>query len=165
MGVGVDFSIVKTTIQLLHFKQALDNLLKENNTHFASIASKAAPHRAILLPLLFYDEKRSDFVDPVTQELLMYGILRVVEDQFGNQMARIANPIYRKRLILTFRPPNGGDIPANGSFRHQYVLEGVLDFGRLLKDFQQMMQEHGVTLLRSKKTERPLEIGGVDAAP
>ena len=30
----------------------------------------------------------------------------------------------------------------------------------LLAGFQQMMTEHGIRLLRSKKTDRPLEIGG-----
>jgi len=33
-------------------------------------------------------------------------------------------------------------------------MEGLLD------SFKAMMEEHGVRLLRSKKTDRPLEIGG-----
>jgi hypothetical protein len=148
-----------TMIQIPHFKRAIDRLLKENNTHFSSITSKARPHQTTLLPILFYDERRSNFIDPITQELLMYGVLRIVEDEFGNQMARLANPIYRKRLILTFTPANG-DVPTNGSFRHRYVVDGVLDFERLLASFQEMMHEHGIILLRSKKTDRPLEIGG-----
>lgn len=142
-----------------HLRQAVDRLLQEDNAHFASIVSKAMPHRSVLLPILFYDEKRTKFRDPVTKELIMYGVLRVVEDGFGNQIARIANPIYRKVLILAFTPPSG-DVPLNGSFRHRYVVEGVLDFEGLLAAFQKMMTEHGITLLRSKKTDRPLEIGG-----
>ena len=147
------------TIGLPDFKRALDKLLKENNTHFASITSKAIPHRAVLSPILFYDQKRANFRDPVTQELLMYGILRVVEDDFGAQVARVANPIYRKMLILTFTPPNG-EIPINGSPRHRYVVEGALNMEGLLNGFQEMMTEHGVRLLRSKQADRPLEIGG-----
>lgn len=141
-----------------HFEQALSNLLAENNTHFSSIVSKATPHRSVLLPLLFYDEKRSKFRDPVTQELLMYGILRRVRE--GDLwLARLANPIYRKMLILTFTPANG-DLPLNGSFRHRYLVGGVLDMAGLLDSFKAMMEEHGIRLLRSKQTDRPLEIGG-----
>ncbi len=146
-------------VTLGHFERALDKLLKEHNTHFASISSKATPHRSVLLPILFYDERRSNFRDPVTQELLMYGILRVVEGEFGSEVARIANPIYRKMLILTFSPPNG-EVPINGSFRHRYLVEGMLNMEGLLKGFTEMMAEHGVRLLRSKRTDRPLEIGG-----
>lgn len=149
------------TIESRHFEMALQRLLKENNTHFASIISKATPHQKALLSILFYDQRRSDFVDPITQELLMYGILRVIEDEYGNLLARIANPIYRKRLIMVFKPSHGalaGEL--NGSFHHRYVLDGVLDFEGVLTGFQRMMTEHGIRLLRSKQTNQPLEIGG-----
>ena len=149
----------KHSIDSDHFRRALGKLLKENNTHFASITSKALPHRSVLLPILFYNQRRNSFRDPVTQELLMYGVLRVVKDEFDAELARIANPIYRKMLILTFTPPSG-DIPINGSVHHRYVIEGILDMDALLDAFQQMMTEHGIRLLRSKKTDRPLEIGG-----
>ena len=149
----------KEAIALAHFKRALGKLLKENNTHFASITSKALPHRPVLLPILFYNQRRNSFRDPVTQELLMYGVLRVVEDEFGAELARIANPIYRKMLILTFTPPNDV-IPLNGSAHHRHVIEGILNMDGLLDAFLQLMTEHGLRLLRSKKTDRPLEIGG-----
>ncbi len=139
-------------------KQALSDLLAENNTHFASITAKAEPHRSTLLPILFYNQQRSQFHDPTTQTLLMYGILRRVRQSSG-WIARLANPIYRKRLILTFTPPHNGE-SINGEIRHRYLVEGVLHFEGLLERFQQMMREHGITLLRSKRTDRPLEIGG-----
>lgn len=145
-----------------HMDPAMVNLLAENNTHFASITSKAMPHRARLLPILFYDEKRSNFREPVTQELLMYGILRKIRE--GDILtAAIANPIYRKMLILTFSPSNGDvptDSPVHGSFRHRYIIDGVLNMDGLMDSFKRMMEEHGVQLLRSKQTYRPLEIGG-----
>lgn len=145
-------------ITLTHFNQALVDLLSEQNTHFSSITSKAMPHQVTLLPILFYNEKRSNFRHPITQELLMYGILRQVrENNFW--IARIANPIYRKMLILTFTPPNG-ITPLNGSVRHRYLVNSVLNMDGLLNAFKQMMEEHGIRLLRSKKTNHPLEIGG-----
>ena len=147
-----------TAIQAKDVDQALRNLLAENNTHFASITSKALPHEAMLLPILFYAEKRSNFRDPVTQELIMYGILRR-EREGAFWVARVANPIYRKVLILTFTPATG-ELPANGNLRHRYLIGGVLDLDGLLAGFKAMMAEHGVTLLRSKKSNRPLEIGG-----
>ncbi|MEM7132274.1 MAG: ATP-binding protein [Chloroflexota bacterium] len=145
-----------------HMEQAMIDLLAENNTHFASITSKALPHRTRLLPILFYDEKRSNFREPVTQELLMYGILRKMRAQ-GVLTAAIANPIYRKMLILTFSPSNG-DVPTgspvHGSFRHRYIVDDVLNMDGLMDSFKRMMEEHGIQLLRSKQTYRPLEIGG-----
>ncbi len=147
-------------VTLPDFQQAIAQLLGENNPHFASITAKAMPHRAMLLPLLFYDERRTEYRDPATQTLIMYGVMRVISDQYGNKLARLANPIYRKRLILTFKPSANELHPPNGAFRHRYAINGTLDIDRLLTDFQQMMQEHGVTLLRSKRTYRPLELGG-----
>lgn len=143
-----------------HFEEALTDLMAENNPHFASITSKATPHQTVLLPILFYDQRRTKFWDAVTQELLMYGILRQVREA-RRWVARLANPIYRKRLILTFTPPQGTlATELNGSFQHRYVIDGVLDFEGVLNGFQQMMTEHGLRLLRSKNSHRPLEIGG-----
>jgi hypothetical protein len=133
--------------------------LTENNTHFASILSKATPHRAALLPMLFYDERRSDFLDPVTQELIMYGVLRVFEDEYRLRHARVANPIYRKMLVLRFTPPRNA-LPINGAALSRYVVDGTLDFDGLLDSFKAFMAEHGVRLLRSEATGRPLEISG-----
>ncbi|MEM7536452.1 MAG: hypothetical protein AAF639_29985, partial [Chloroflexota bacterium] len=145
-----------------HMEQAMVDLLAENNTHFASITSKAVPHRTRLLPILFYDEKRSNFREPVTQELLMYGILRKMR-KHGVLTATIANPIYRKMLILAFSPSNGDvptDSPVHGSFRHRYIIDDILNMDGLMDGFKRMMEEQGVQLLRRKQTDRPLEIGG-----
>lgn len=138
---------------------ALARLVTENNTHFYSIASKAAPHRDSLMPMLLYNQQRTDFLDPVTQELIMYGVLRVVEDEEQLQYASIGNPIYRKMLLRRFAPIVE-PLPLNGGLIHQYVRNGLLDFDALLDNFKAFMQEHGVRLLKSKKTERPLEISG-----
>jgi hypothetical protein len=145
------------TSKALHY--ALARLNSENNTHFYSIASKAAPYRELLLPLLLYNQQRTDFLDPTTQELIMYGVLRVVEDAQQLQYARIGNPIYRKMLLQRFAPlPES--VPLNGAIIHRYLNNGLLDFDRLLDHFKAFMQEHGVRLLKSKKSERPLEISG-----
>ena len=146
-----------TTADLDH---ALALLLTENNTHFSSILSKAALHRASLWRLLFYDERRTDFLDPVTQELIMYGILRVVEDEQRLRYARLSNAIYRKMLLLRFAPPPG-ELPLNGNGAlNRYVRDGILDLGGLLDSFKAFMAEHGVRLLRSEASGRPLEISG-----
>ncbi len=121
----------------------------------ASIVSKATPHRSTLLPTLLYDERRSDFLDPETQELLMYGVLREVEEE---PHLRVANPIYRK-LLLRFSPAPH-DLQINGAARNRYLHNGALDFDGLLDSFQDFMVEHGVRLLRSETSGRPLEISG-----
>jgi hypothetical protein len=52
------------------------------------------------------------------------------------------------------------DPPVNGSAANRYLIGGVLDFDRLLESFQAFMAEHGVRLLRSAASGRPLEIAG-----
>jgi hypothetical protein len=148
-------------ITAAHLDYALAELLRENNTHFYSLVSKAAPHRASLWRLLFYDERRTSFLDPVTQELIMYGILRVVESEDGLSYARLSNPIYRKMLLLRFAPsPDELPLNANGATVNRYVRDGILDFDGLLDSFRAFMAEHGVRLLRSQTSGRPLEISG-----
>ena len=142
-----------------YLAEALAQLVNENNTHLASITSKALPHRQMLLPMLFYDETRANLREPVTAELLMYGILRIVDSSFGGKLAQIANVIYRKVLILTFAP-HLEQSPENGAVRQHLLVNGVLDFDSLLAGFQAFMTEHGIRLLKSAKTGRPLEISG-----
>jgi hypothetical protein len=142
------------TITSRDLAYALSLLLSENNTHFASILSKATPHRAALLPMLLYGEQTSDFLAPVPQDLLMYGVLRAVEDAQHLRFARIACPIYRKLLLMRLARPEL-DPPVNGSVANRYLTGGVLDFDRLLESFQAFM-----AVLRSAASGRPLEIAG-----
>jgi AAA-like domain len=100
-------------------EEAVARLVNENNTHFYSITSKALPHRQLLLPMLFYDETRANLREAAVAELLMYGVLRVIEDEAGVRLARVANPIYRKILILTFAPTVDAPIES-GRIRHQH---------------------------------------------
>lgn len=116
-----------TPIDLQH---AVARLLSENNTHFSSILSRAMAYRDSLLPLVFYDERRSNFLDPMTQELIMYGVLRVAGESAWTQSARIANPIYRKMLALRFATAPE-QMPVSGPVVHRHVHRGVLDFDGL----------------------------------
>ncbi len=142
-----------------HINLALARLVNENNAHFASITSKAIPHRQVLLPMLFYNRMQTNLREPVTAELLMFGVLRTVENESGLWVARIANPIYRKVLILTFAPPMI-ETPDLRPVRYQQLVNGFLHFDELLDQFKGFMTEHGVRLLKSDKTNRPLEISG-----
>lgn len=89
----------------------------------------------------------------------MYGVLRVVEDENRLRYARIGNPIYRKMLLLRFAAPPE-PLPVNGGLVHRYLVDGLLNFDALLDHFKAFMTEHGVRLLKSAKTGRPLEISG-----
>lgn len=142
-----------------HISLALARLVNENNAHFASITSKAIPYRQVLLPMLFYNRMQTNLREPITAELLMFGVLRTVENEAGLWIARIANPIYRKVLILTFAPPMV-ETPDLRPVRYQQLVNGYLHFDELLDQFKGFMTEHGVRLLRSDKTNRPLEISG-----
>lgn len=149
------------TISATDVESALVKLINENNTHFYSIRSKAALHRAELIPALFNPTRYYDFQDEVTQELLMYGVLRVVTDENGLDYARIANPIYRKMLVKAFAPSHTLIRQAlNGSVQNRFVVDGVLHFDALLDAFKAFMEEQGVRLLKSEISQRPLEISG-----
>ena len=140
---------------------ALARLVNENNTHFASIRSKATMHKDAVLTALFNPARYYDFQDEVTQDLVMYGVFRVLRDEQGIDYARIANPIYRKMLVKAFAPSH--DLirrATNGGFQHRYLVDGLLHFDLLLDHFKAFMEEHGVRLLQSEKTLRPLEISG-----
>ncbi|MCE7986735.1 MAG: hypothetical protein DYG89_36640 [Caldilinea sp. CFX5] len=140
---------------------ALIRLINENNTHFASIRSKANLHRTAVLTALFNPVRYYDFQDEVTQDLVMYGVFRVLRDEQGVDYARLANPIYRKMLIKAFAPTHDLIRQAtNGAVQHRYLVEGMLHFDQLLDHFKAFMEEHGVHLLKSEKTQRPLEISG-----
>ncbi|MEM7539556.1 MAG: hypothetical protein AAF639_45790, partial [Chloroflexota bacterium] len=47
-----------------------------------------------------------------------------------------------------------------GTIRYRYLVDGILDFAGLLDSFKAFMMEHGVRLLKSAKTGRPLELSG-----
>ena len=89
----------------------------------------------------------------------MYGVLRVIDSAKQLPSARIGNPIYRKMLLLRFSSTID-TLSVNGNTIHRFATDGVLDFDGLLDNFQAFMREHGVRLLKSAKSERPLEISG-----
>jgi hypothetical protein len=141
--------------------QALAALISENNTHFASIRSKATLHRDEVLNALFTPTRYYDFQDEVMQDLLMYGVLRAVSDEQGKPYARIANPIYQRMLIKAFAPSHQLiQRAAQSIIRPPYVVNGHLNFDALLDSFSAFMREHGIRLLRSEVSQRPLEISG-----
>jgi len=152
---------VSEPITQKHLEQALFRLVNENNTHFYSMESKAALHRSEIIDALFNFKQYYDFRGDVTRALIMYGVLRVVLDDLGVEYARIANPIYQKVLIKAFAPKNTLIRQAlNGSVSHRHLVEDNLDFDSLLDSFKAFMEEYGVRLLRSEKTQQPLEISG-----
>jgi hypothetical protein len=51
-------------------------------------------------------------------------------------------------------------VPVNGVALNRYLVDGFLNFDGLLDHFKAFMTEHGVRLLKSAKTDRPLEISG-----
>ncbi|MEM7128083.1 MAG: AAA-like domain-containing protein [Chloroflexota bacterium] len=138
---------------------ALVYLVNENNSHFASITSKAIPHRQVLLPMLFYNQMHTNLRGVATVELIMYGVLRVVDSDAGGRFARVSNPIYRKILILTFAPSWNEEFDY-GDLHNSHIVNGTINFGALLEAFKAFMTEHGVRLLKSAKSGRPLEISG-----
>lgn len=152
---------VTQPITATNLDYALIRLINENNTHFASIRSKANLHRTAVLTALFNPVRYYDFQDEVTQDLVMYGVFRVLRDEHGIDYARLANPIYRKMLIKAFAPTHDLIRQAtNGGVQHRYLVEGILHFDQLLDHFKAFMEEHGVRLLKSEKSQRPLEISG-----
>lgn len=148
-------------ITVQYFEISLIRLVNENNTHFSSIRSKATMHRVRVLSALFSSKRYYDFQDEVTQELLMYGVMRTVANEQNIEYARIANPIYQKMLVKAFAPTNSIiEQTINGSVYHRYLVENNLNFDGLLDSFKAFMEEYGIRLLKSEVTQRPLEISG-----
>jgi hypothetical protein len=144
-----------------HFTYALALLSNENNTHFASIRSKATLHRDEVLNALFNPTRYYDFQDEVMQDLLMYGVLRTVADEHDRPYARIANPIYQRMLVKAFAPSHQLiQRAAQHVVRPPYMVNGHINFDALLDHFKAFMEEYGVRLLQSEATRRPLEISG-----
>ncbi|MEM7532435.1 MAG: AAA-like domain-containing protein [Chloroflexota bacterium] len=146
-----------------HFDQALNKLINENNTNFYSIRSKAKLHKDLLLDALFRSRKYYDYQDEVMQEFLMYGIMRLIPDEYGSEYARIANPIYQKLLVKTFAPSHSliRQVPITElQVYHRFMVEDILDTDSLMDSFKDFMEEHGVRLLKSEATHNPLEISG-----
>ena len=97
------------------------------------------------------------------QEFLMYGIMRLVPDEYGSDYARIANPIYQKLLVKTFAPSHSliRQVPITElQVYHRFMVEDILDTDSLMDSFKDFMEEHGVRLLKSEATNNPLEISG-----
>ena len=143
------------------FDYALAKLVNENNTNFYTIRSKAKLHQSTVLEALFSNRYYYDFQDEVTQELLMYGVLRLQEDQHGIAYARVANPIYQKILVKAFAPTHSlaGYVP-NGHKYSRFIVDDQLHVDHVMDSFKAFMEEHGVRLLKSETTNNPLEISG-----
>ena len=143
------------------FDYALAKLVNENNTNFYTIRSKAKLHKSEVLEALFNNTFYYDFQDEVTQELLMFGVLRVHEDQNGVEYARIANPIYQKILVKAFAPTHSiMRQVVNGNMLNRFVVDNQLHLDHVMDSFKDFMEEHGVRLLKSEATNNPLEISG-----
>jgi hypothetical protein len=54
----------------------------------------------------------------------------------------VANPVYRKVLLLTFAPVLTS-VPENGLIRSRYVVNGTLNFDGLVDSFKAFVEEHG----------------------
>lgn len=144
-----------------NFDYAMAKLVNENNTNFYSIRSKAKLHKARVIQALFGNRRYYDFQDEVTQELLMYGVLRLQEDDHGLEYARVANPIYGKILVKAFAPTDSiSQYVVNGQNYNRFIVDGQLHIDAVMDSFKAFMEEHGVRLLKSEATNNPLEISG-----
>lgn len=113
--------ITKATVDI-----ALAKLVNDSNAHFASIQSKANKHRSAVITIMFSSIRHYDYRDEVTEELLMYGVLRLVPDDYGIEYARIANPIYGKMLVKAFAPRHTviSQQAAHSVIYHHFIVDG-----------------------------------------
>ncbi|MEM7535296.1 MAG: AAA-like domain-containing protein [Chloroflexota bacterium] len=155
MKIAVDQPITRKDLD-----KALMKLVNEDNTHFASIQSKAELYRSEVVRTLFEGTRYYDFRDKVVRDLIMYGVLRVVPDDNEIEYARIANRIYQKVLIKAFAPSHQLITGTTSRVYPRYIIEEYLNFDGLLDSFKAFMEEYGLRLIKSETTQRPLEISG-----
>jgi len=143
------------TITCECFQEALQLLLKEDNTHFDTLV-KNIRQRPEFKNLLLKIISREEGVlfnrrDDVHRELTTYGVIK--ED---NGMCVIENPIYQSIVIDAFKPGENGlegrYLPEDTSFAECVTPDGIIQMESLLKNFCDFIQRIGFRILEIPQT-------------
>jgi hypothetical protein len=123
--------------------RALVQLVNERNDNFATLLRHANRLREPEIQILVGEPVRHNLNYEPVYQMAMYGIVRQAGD-----FCEIANPIYKKVLTENLRPPETDlqtEIVRNGLDWRQYLRDGKLQIGAVLRDFARFVERRGQT--------------------
>ena len=156
-----ELDIPKTEmIRMVHFAQALTQLLRERNTnidHLLTNIRKERQFETLLMKIISYD-KGVPFLlrDDIISELATYGVIREGTDG----MCEIINPIYQQCIMQAFQPLLNGleddYFPENISpgFSEYLISDGQIEMGLLVENFKDFITRAGYKILQVPETPK-----------
>lgn len=146
------------TIQMQHFSEAHDQILKERNTNIEHLITniRRDPHfETTLMRIAFYGSNIPFTLhNEIISELATYGILTHGDDG----MCQIQNPIYLHCIIQAFKPLINGledeYLPEDGPIDFtEYITEtGELEMHALIENFKNFIARAGFRVLQVPDT-------------
>ena len=154
-----ELDIPKTeTIQMHHFSEAHDQLIKERNTNIEHLITniRRDPRFEITLMRIAFYGSNIPFTlhNEIISELATYGILTDGDDG----MCQIQNPIYLHCIIQAFKPIINGledeYLPEDGPIDFtEYITEsGELEMHALIENFKNFIARAGFRVLQVPDT-------------
>ena len=154
-----ELDIPKTeTITMVHFAQALTQLLRERNTnidHLLTNIRKERQFENFLMRIACYEKGIPFSLDnDIMSELFTYGVIREGPDG----MCEIVNPIYQHRIFQTFKPLFNGlendyfSEDSDSHFMDYLTSDGQIEMGLLLENFQAFIARAGFRILQVPDT-------------
>ena len=157
--LAAELDIPKTeTITMLHFAQALTQLLAEDNTNLSHLTTNIRKNRqfeTLLMKIISYDNGVPFLLrDDIISELATYGVI----GKGADGMCEIINPIYQQCIMQTFQPLLNGleddYFPENISpgFSEYLTSAGQIAMGLLLENFRAFIARAGFRILQVPDT-------------
>lgn len=135
------------TITAAHLEEAVQRLLRENNTNFDSLIKHAYEPdlQPIIIDLLQGRHYPFTPFDPALNRLALYGVIRAGE----TNGCVIGNRIYEQVLFASFHRVMASQMLGGDATVGVVDAEGRLDFRRVLDKFQSFMKAKGAQVVRS----------------
>ena len=138
---------------MVHFAQALTQLLAEDNTNLSHLTTNIRKNRrfeTLLMKIISYD-KGVPFLlrDDIISELAIYGVI----GKGADGMCEIINPIYQQCIMQTFQPLLNGleddYFPENTSpdLSEYLTSDGEIEIGLLIENFKDFITRAGYKIL------------------
>jgi hypothetical protein len=137
----------RVTITAAHLEEAVQRLLRENNTNFDSLIKHAYEPdlQPIVIDLLQGKHYPFTPFDPALNRLALYGVIRAGE----TNGCVIGNRIYEQVLFASFHRVMASQMLGGDATAGVVDAEGKLDFRRVLDKFQAFMKAKGAQVVRS----------------
>ena len=157
--LAAELDIPKTeTITMVHFAQALTQLLRERNTNIDHLLTNIRKERQFensLMRIVCYEKGIPFSLDnDIMSELSTYGVIRAGADG----MCEIVNPIYQHRILQAFKPLFNGlendyfSEDSDSHFMDYLTSDGQIEMALLLENFQAFIARAGFRILQVPDT-------------